>query len=274
MEDQKEENEKAEKLANKATFIFFAIVAGSLILIFSTRQGHSEKRIPNEKVAAGVAWIENFLKDGVAPNWRHLRTRASGNSITVYMMVDDRDAERLFLEMPRERQRALIRQACPARASAVAGGLDTHQDLTIDLSGPTSFINTADCWSPHTPYQPSPEELAPKALDSEQALAAYGKRIEAELGASTITFEDAVKTTEMPSYMVRFTAHNSDLLTKPGAEADQTVYLQNLRKTEQWMQAFCTEELRKIIRSRGIFLVTGQILDSGGQAHPMAACQK
>jgi len=106
----------------------------------------------------------------------------------------------------------------------------------------------------------------------ELAMNQYSKRVVAKTNGSISNPTSPEKTTDMPSYVVRYTINDDALKTKDDASTNRTSYAINVGITTAWSQAFCTDELKSIMRKYDIKMVTGQLVLPDGEKQSMSPC--
>lgn len=86
-------------------------------------------------------------------------------------------------------------------------------------------------------------------------------------------FESAEQTMESPlSFVTRFTAKGVAMLSRPRAPSDVTALKHNEELTSHWTRSYCTTELKSTMKSQGVFMSTGIVVDASGNKHTIAGC--
>lgn len=107
------------------------------------------------------------------------------------------------------------------------------------------------------------------------ALTQYGSSLQNTFGNGKVKLAKAYQVMSKPlnTYRIDFDTTAKRLLTQPGADGNEAIFDENMKKTESWEAAFCTNELKKIMKENGIDMVTG-VLTNSGKTHSMAPCPK
>jgi len=107
-----------------------------------------------------------------------------------------------------------------------------------------------------------------------QALERHGQQIAATAEQGALTYRSSQKTTDEPTraYKVAFETQNSSLMGDPAGKTDRSAFLRNQGVALVWKAKFCTNDLSSLMRQHGIGMVSGQILDSGGEIQAIAIC--
>jgi len=111
-----------------------------------------------------------------------------------------------------------------------------------------------------------------QASSFEAAMANYSSTIIKNSSGSITKATEPEKTTDMPSYVVKYTVVDSALLTSEGAANNPELYARNVGITNEWVQMFCTPELKKIMSEFKIGMVSGQLYSKDGMDSSMSAC--
>jgi hypothetical protein len=106
------------------------------------------------------------------------------------------------------------------------------------------------------------------------AMNLYSKELIARTNDSISDPTAPEKTTDLPSFVIKYTILNDALQIKEDAGANIVSYAINTGITQAWGKAFCTEELKKIMNEYGVFMVTGQLVTKSGENQSMSACMK
>lgn len=106
----------------------------------------------------------------------------------------------------------------------------------------------------------------------ESAMNQYSKELIAKTNGSISNPTSPEKTTDIPSYLVRYTINNDALKTKDDASTNRTSYAINVGITTAWSQEFCTDELKEIMRTYDIKMITGQLVLPDGDKQSVSPC--
>lgn len=115
-------------------------------------------------------------------------------------------------------------------------------------------------------------EVAADSFPSE--MNAYSRQLVAKTNSSIVNPTSPEQTTDMPSYVVRYTVVNKALNTKSDGDSNMVSYALNTGITAAWSSAFCTDELKQIMKKYDIPMVTGQLISKSGEQESMSACMK
>jgi hypothetical protein len=106
------------------------------------------------------------------------------------------------------------------------------------------------------------------------AMNAYSHKLIAITNSSISNPTVPEQTTDMPSFIVKYTVMNKSLNTKSDGDKNIVSYAINTGITEAWGRAFCTDELKEIMSKYGVEMVTGQLISKSGAYESMSACTK
>lgn len=123
----------------------------------------------------------------------------------------------------------------------------------------------------------SKQEAPRPALDhGKDAVRAYARTLVANHATLLESSSAPEETVANPrALVVQFTVRNRAWLSQPLVSKDDAVTRErNLAITESWGRVFCTTELVDVLKSHGIFMVGGQIVDPQGTKHSFSACQE
>lgn len=115
-------------------------------------------------------------------------------------------------------------------------------------------------------------ETTNESTTFEKAMNNYSDRLVEKTNLSISNPTSPKKTTDMPSYVVKYTINNDALITKEDGDKNITSYAINTGITTAWSQAFCTDDLKMIMSKYGVKMVTGQLVSRDGEKHSMSAC--
>lgn len=116
------------------------------------------------------------------------------------------------------------------------------------------------------------EEKAGRPTSFESAMAQYSDAIVQKSKGSITKASAPEQTTDMPSYVVKYTAVNPALLTSKDAASNPSSYARNVGITAGWDQMYCTTELQEIMNEFGVAMVSGQLYSEAGERSSMAIC--
>ena len=108
------------------------------------------------------------------------------------------------------------------------------------------------------------EDKASRPTSFESAMAQYSDAIVQKSKGSITKASAPEQTTDMPSYVVKYTAVNPALLTSKDAR--------NVGITAGWKQMFCTPALKEILNDFDVAMVSGQLYSEAGESSSMAIC--
>jgi len=111
-----------------------------------------------------------------------------------------------------------------------------------------------------------------QASSFESAMANYSSALIKNSSRSITKSTEPEKTTEMPSYVVKYTVVDPALLTSEGAANNPQLYARNVDITNEWVRMFCTPELKKIMSEFRVGMVSGQLYSKDGKDSSMSAC--
>lgn len=119
------------------------------------------------------------------------------------------------------------------------------------------------------------EPTRPPLDHGKDAVQAYARTLVANHATLLDSASAPVETVANPrSLVVQFTVRDRAWLSQPLVTKDDRVTRErNLAITETWGRVFCTTELVDVLKSHGIFMVGGQIVDPQGARHSFSACQ-
>lgn len=119
-----------------------------------------------------------------------------------------------------------------------------------------------------------PEIPAVASVTPEQALNQYADELVANNTPDFSGHEPALMTSSQPlAYVFTFKTIGSKYATKMNiSDNDQAGYEGNLKITNRWQTVYCTEELKQIMRSHGVFSAGAHIVGSRGQKYSIAIC--
>lgn len=102
----------------------------------------------------------------------------------------------------------------------------------------------------------------------------YSRQLVVKTNSSIINPTSPEQTTDMPSYLVKYTVVNNALNAKSDGDKNMVSYAINTGITAAWGRAFCTEELKQIMQKYDIAMVTGQLISKSGENQSMSVCMK
>ena len=119
----------------------------------------------------------------------------------------------------------------------------------------------------------SSDSVGLPTVDSfELAMKQYSEGLVTKTNGSISNPTSPEKTTDMPSYVVRYTINDDALKMKDDASTNRTSYAINVGITTAWSQAFCTDELKSIMRKYDVKMITGQLVLPDGEKQSMSPC--
>jgi len=116
------------------------------------------------------------------------------------------------------------------------------------------------------------EEKASRPASFESAMAQYSEAIVQKSKGSITKASAPEQTTDMPSYVVKYTAVNPALLTSKDAATNPSSYARNVGITAAWQQMFCTPALKEILGEFDVAMVSGRLYSAAGESSSMAIC--
>ena len=113
-----------------------------------------------------------------------------------------------------------------------------------------------------------------ESVPEQLALENYGKQLASSTPNNAITLSIVTKTMEQPmrAYALQFQTAAKELMKDPNAQNDIVAYWSNRGKTELWQTKFCTAQLKQIMTTFKINLVSGRLTDMKGEIQSMAIC--
>ena len=113
-----------------------------------------------------------------------------------------------------------------------------------------------------------------QADDASSSLEKYGKQLASSTQNNAISLSTVTKTMEQPlrAYKLQFKTTAKELMATPNAQKDTTAYWTNRGKTEVWQTKFCTDQLKRIMATFRIDLVSGDLTNMSGETQSMAIC--
>lgn len=112
----------------------------------------------------------------------------------------------------------------------------------------------------------------PTVKSFELAMDQYSKKLVQKTNGSISNPTTPEKTTDMPSYVVKYTINDDALKTKADGSTNTTSYAINVGITTAWSQSFCTDELKGIMRKYNVKMISGQLVLPDGERQSMSAC--
>ena len=111
-------------------------------------------------------------------------------------------------------------------------------------------------------------------MPEQLALENYGKQLASSTPNNAITLSMVTKTMEQPmrAYALQFQTAAKELMKDPNAQNDIVAYWSNRGKTELWQTKFCTAQLKQIMTTFKINLVSGRLTNMKGEIQSMAIC--
>ena len=116
------------------------------------------------------------------------------------------------------------------------------------------------------------DEKAARPASFESAMTQYSEAIVQKSKGSITKASAPEQTTDMPSYVVKYTAVNPALLTSKDAATNPSSYARNVGITAGWKQMFCTPALKEILSEFDVAMVSGQLYSQAGESSSMAIC--
>jgi hypothetical protein len=112
-----------------------------------------------------------------------------------------------------------------------------------------------------------------RKLSSRELLDGYSANLVMLHGAKVEKAFPARQTMEEPvSFLINFKVSDPNLLSSHIGQIDGSLFERNKAITRLWEGMFCTNMLKEIMRSRGIFIVSGALVDGDAQTHSAAMC--
>jgi hypothetical protein len=106
------------------------------------------------------------------------------------------------------------------------------------------------------------------------AMNSYSRQLVARTNSSITNPTVPEQTTDMPSFVVKYTVVNRALDTKSDGDKNIVSYAINTGITTAWSRAFCTDELKEIMGRYDVAMVTGQLVSKSGENESMSVCMK
>lgn len=118
------------------------------------------------------------------------------------------------------------------------------------------------------------KDSSKEANDESKTLERYGWRFASSTENNAITLSNVVKTMEEPmrAYKLKFKTNTNALISEPVTHLNSVEYWTNLGKTKSWQTKFCTDELKAIMTTFGIDVVSGDLSNMQGETQSMAIC--
>ena len=115
-----------------------------------------------------------------------------------------------------------------------------------------------------------------EAYDPSKNLEKYGRQLADSTENNTITLSNVVKTTEQPmrAYKLQFQTNVNALMSDSVTNLNSIEYWTNLGKTKSWQTKFCTDELKAIMTTFEIDVVSGDLANMQGETQSMAICSR
>jgi len=82
------------------------------------------------------------------------------------------------------------------------------------------------------------------------------------------------KTTDMPSYVIRYVIEKDEIKTRKDGSTNKVSFMFNTVVTKMWSDLFCTNELKSIMAKYDVFMVSGQLFGKDGARHSVSMCIK
>jgi hypothetical protein len=91
-----------------------------------------------------------------------------------------------------------------------------------------------------------------------------------------MTYQGIHKTMEVPmvAYLIEFTTDAPAFQAATNAPNDKAAYFRNRGVDLVWETAFCKRELKTLMRSLNVNLVTGQLVNARGDVQFLASCTR
>jgi hypothetical protein len=117
-----------------------------------------------------------------------------------------------------------------------------------------------------------PGMIGNQSTSFEDEVTLYSSRLIQRSKGSITKASAPERTSDMPSYAIRYTAVSPALLTSKDADINSSSYARNIGITVGWKQMFCRPELKKILKDFGVPLVAGRIYSEAGESSSIAVC--
>lgn len=139
-----------------------------------------------------------------------------------------------------------------------------------------SLLASCSAEPPPAP-SPAPEPVARDDSALRAELDGYAIEIEKLSNGNIAPRKSAFQSSNTPgmeAYILEFSTANPALKTKDDGDTNPDSYVENRMVTSVWETRFCTDDLKALMRARGVYLVSGKLFDEKGELQTLTACMR